>query len=553
MECQKMRQSYLVGIIFFISVFLRFLLGNFYPKTINCYPDEMLYLSLGESLWNHHDIQVFNAASSFKKMAYPLLIAPAFAFGEVKMQGTIIALINSVLMSLGVFPVYGLAKRILTQENHILFCAILNMISPTMTFSMTYMSENLAVPLSILLIYIVYRMWEEERMSRKIFFGGVAVGVMIWCYVAKSIALVFPVALVMMVLTQWVFGKDRKERIWAIVIGSAVLVVGIWLGYTRFLPADIMDKSGYALFGFLFFAVISVLGFCVLPVLIPGMCYSKMDEKAKRLYLFLVYTLIVTAVVVACLIYTSEDYPSLTPRAHLRYVEYLFVPFVMLLLQVIERDASLPSRISTWGIFSVWAVMLLGVFRGFSGQTIDQTMLFYWQLIAKEGREFSTYSVRLMSLLIIVVVAALIVTYGRNRKVFGRVITLGLVVMCVGNSALSVYVQYKTHTHTEAETAEMEQLREFVCEHQEANFLVLEPPQYCEMIDTFLIDCDNVRTGTEPVMTQEEWTFEPPTDITYAVVCEQGYQVAADAKCIMSYPNLGYSLYEIKEDRILEE
>ena len=40
--------------IFFLSIAIRFVLANFYPKTINCYPDELLYLSFGESLWNNH-------------------------------------------------------------------------------------------------------------------------------------------------------------------------------------------------------------------------------------------------------------------------------------------------------------------------------------------------------------------------------------------------------------------------------------------------------------------------------------------------------------------
>ena len=36
--------------IFLLSIAIRFVLANFYPKTINCYPDELLYLSFGESL-----------------------------------------------------------------------------------------------------------------------------------------------------------------------------------------------------------------------------------------------------------------------------------------------------------------------------------------------------------------------------------------------------------------------------------------------------------------------------------------------------------------------
>ena len=48
----------IVAILFLVSVVVRFFLANFYPRTINCYPDELLYLSLGDSFWNNHSIEV---------------------------------------------------------------------------------------------------------------------------------------------------------------------------------------------------------------------------------------------------------------------------------------------------------------------------------------------------------------------------------------------------------------------------------------------------------------------------------------------------------------
>ena len=39
-----------VGIVFFMSVMIRTVLGWYYPRTVNCYPDEALYLSAAESL-----------------------------------------------------------------------------------------------------------------------------------------------------------------------------------------------------------------------------------------------------------------------------------------------------------------------------------------------------------------------------------------------------------------------------------------------------------------------------------------------------------------------
>lgn len=548
----RKKTGFIVMMLFGGSVILRFLLGDFYPRTINCYPDELLYMSLGESLWNHHNIQVFHVASYFKKVGYSLLLSPTFAIGDIQVRGRAIALLNAVSISLGVFPLYGLAKRILSRERSILFCVVLYLISPSMTYSMTYMSENVSIPLSMLFLYLVYRVWEETSVTKKICPGILMILVMILCYVTKNVAMVFPVALVMAVLTDWLLKKERKQRIPALVSMAVVFVLAVWAGYTRFFPEGMMEKSGYVLFGFVFFVVLTLLGFCVIPVLLPGIGYKKLDEKAKKFYLLLVYIVLITAAVVACMIYTTEDYPSLTPRAHLRYVEFLFVPFVVLTWQLLEKEELTLSSKKTWMVYGIWAMGLLLVFRGFSGQTVDQTMLFYWQLIAREGRYFSLWSVKLLSLLVIVVFAVLLGMHNKKKKTFTRLLALGLILMSLGNGALSVYVQYKTHTHSSGETGEAEQLREFVQSHPTDNFLVLEPEQYCELIDTFLMDCENVRTGMEPGVTQIKETYQEPTDITYAIVCDGVYQVNDENRCVVTYPDLGYTLYAVKSKSILE-
>ncbi len=84
-------------------------------------------------------------------------------------------------------------------------------------------------------------------------------------------------------------------------------------------------------------------------------------------------------------------------------------------------------------------------------------------------------------------------------------------------------------------------------EHREDTFLVLEPSNYCEMIDTFLIDCDNVRTGLEPMMTQVEQSFKEPYEVDYVILFDQEYQIDREGECITTYPNLGYSLYRVKD------
>ena len=148
----KNSKLYIV-LLFGISVLLQFLFANYFPKTMNCYPDELLYLSTAEGLWNHGEVILFHMPSSFDKIGYPLVIAPIFAINNLKFRGVLLSVINSTLISLGVFPIYGLSKRLLKDAKLQYLSVVLYMISPTMTYAMTYMSEVVYVPLALTMIY----------------------------------------------------------------------------------------------------------------------------------------------------------------------------------------------------------------------------------------------------------------------------------------------------------------------------------------------------------------------------------------------------------------
>ena len=110
------KENRFVWAVFWISVIVRTVLGCYYPRTVNCYPDEALYLSAAASLWNQHKVLAFNLPTDFGKIGYSLLIAPAFAFSNLRVRTMAIGFISALVMSLGLFPVNALAKKLLKEE-----------------------------------------------------------------------------------------------------------------------------------------------------------------------------------------------------------------------------------------------------------------------------------------------------------------------------------------------------------------------------------------------------------------------------------------------------
>ena len=109
----------LIAFIFGFSVILRYLISDF-TKTIYIYPDELRYYMIAESIIDGRGITIYNGYTDFQKILYSLCIAPAFLFDDTIIQIKIISLINAIVMSSGIFPVYFLAKKILNNKRMII-------------------------------------------------------------------------------------------------------------------------------------------------------------------------------------------------------------------------------------------------------------------------------------------------------------------------------------------------------------------------------------------------------------------------------------------------
>ena len=681
-------------VVFVLSVFLRFILCNYFPKTINCYPDELLYLSAAESLWNNHGVMVYNLATTFKKVGYSFFIAPAFALENIHVRMSIIGLINSVLMSAGIFPVYGMARRFFKRNSFIWLSILFYIISPSMTYSMTFASENLYIPVSLVVLYVIVEVearWREyvneyitSFIMKNIGLLILGIGAWILAYITKELALVIPLALVAYMFmskivmsvrgdsrsyssdnvgnaadgaceidgnnSYGVAGAKNKSGLGSVIkllvagIAIVALVYGIWWFcnrgsnyYQLGINTEILSQRwGYLLYGFGFFVTISIVGLLVVPVLLPMTTKGQMNRSAARLYYIMLLIILGTAAIVAYTIYMYEDYPSMTPRAHVRYVEYLYVPFLMVLMTMWERReepraiAAAKANVTTykpattgktetiisdvaevesksdasklnWPGIIMAAVCLGGmkfIFNGFNGQTIDHTTLFYMQLFAADGKVFSPMVANVLILAITVVSLVLMGMYSTGShsfnkvqdtseeqasgarsskigktKMFWKIFITGAIIMSLGNSVLSGYIQYKTHTHSEQEIAEIYDIRDFVRNHNDDTFLVMESVAGEEMLDTFLMDCDNLVYASEGVLFEQAllgdegldldvapiWgrgvaggvNYDNIDEVDYIIVFTDVYKMSGDAELVGEYPANNCVIYKTFNTRQL--
>lgn len=143
------KQLKIYGIILFIiSTGIYFLLSN-HIKVLYVYYDELRYYGFARNFANGKGLFLYNIPYTDQKILYDIFLIPAFWISDKFRQLSAIALINSILVTSGIFPIYILGKRIIKNNFNLLLCLILYCFFSDLNFSQTFMSENLFIPLAL--------------------------------------------------------------------------------------------------------------------------------------------------------------------------------------------------------------------------------------------------------------------------------------------------------------------------------------------------------------------------------------------------------------------
>jgi hypothetical protein len=115
--------------------------------------DELVYQKLAQGLGRSGQLALFNNAGLTYSPLYSVVLAPIYALGaSAPAAYHWIKIVNAVLMSLSIFPVYKIARFVLPRRPSLL-AAALSVLAPLMFYSDFVMSENLAYPLFLITVW----------------------------------------------------------------------------------------------------------------------------------------------------------------------------------------------------------------------------------------------------------------------------------------------------------------------------------------------------------------------------------------------------------------
>lgn len=514
------RKRLIIAFVLYLAV--RICISVF-PKVATTYADELLYLELAQNIWRKGVLSLFCVPVRFAKILYPLTLSPFFAIADPIARTTAISVFNAVLVSSALIPGWLIAVRMIQDRKRQLAAMVLLACMADMNFSVTFMAENLYLPLLLWGVYFLIRELDRDEAR----FGAAALAGC-WCfllYTAKESGAAFLAAASVLQLRRIVIRKgQRKQWIQAAAVFAAAFLVpflalrltlfaGMPYSYSAQAALSNLDSAGK--WRFLLGSGASILLYFLLSLLIlpavAGLRRIRGDGRRDALIMLTgLYTLL-TALGIAFAICLPDDFGSGDLRIHLRY--FAGVPFLLAVLLLSGRERAgetvrnrlLSGRTAGTLLAIILSFLLLSPIR--TGSLVDAPALEAMRLLPEGTR----WPVVLLSLAGLALLGIWII---RGERAFIRWTAVALLCAQVANGTAFVLRASRSEG---PEAAGEAILLDRLMDSLDGNMLVVKSSLYDareRTLDTYSND-DYYAVETEDLM-QLAWESERPGVIDLA-------------------------------------
>ncbi len=459
------KETKIVILAYFIFVLAKFILSYLIPSP-SIFSDEYLYSKMARSFFYHGNFLVSNTPVRNYPPLYPILISISYIFKDMTVVYSAMKLINSIVSSLIIFPVYFIAKDFLNHKKSLLISIIVSVASPIFITPAYIMSENLFYPLICLTILFLYKSFETNKI-KYFLISGVLLA-------ASFLTRMIGIAIVPITLITYLF-KRREIKFTNIVytyLTSLILVIpwfirnayrfgfslrGILGNYKGLTPESVSSISTKLVSFFSWLALYSgylILASLILPLIYYVLSYKIKDKNFKTLFI------ISTSAILFFIILAANQSSYLTNVIHLdgpfkfftgrpigRYVE----PVLALIITVgliayyklkPKKETVRTITISTSLVLAFSSLLTLGALFPFNNSSLTYLGTFQYIIeyifLNKTSTETTFHWQSFLVMLTLFIILPFIVYKLKDHK---RVI-LAIFVFLLFNSALAYSVTY---------------------------------------------------------------------------------------------------------------
>lgn len=403
--CGEKYEFAIVLFFYLAGTAVYFLLGNF-SKAIYIYMDEVFYYDMARGIFRGNGFAINNFMPNFEKIAYPLVLAPLFAIKDGVLRVAVMTLLNSALILSSVFPAWLISRELGVSRKGRLIVLAITVFYPDMMYSVTFMSENMYLPVCLWTVYIWLRSFKTPRIGYSVAFAVLAY----IAYLCKEIALAFPLTaigfeLIFPVVDHLLGGNPERKRLReryhvkriAYSIMSAALFfllsetaertifAGVFSSYQLGHNSALLGSADTWLFiveSVLFYFAMVALAAFIIPVVYPLVKYRSLDRSSRGLFLFMLFMCFVITAALDYTVALSEDIYKPAVRSLLRYYSPQILVIFVVFFRCLDKISFDNGRRRTWIVLLVATLYTCLNYSGlYCGSVVDQAMLNWYKEI----------------------------------------------------------------------------------------------------------------------------------------------------------------------------
>jgi Dolichyl-phosphate-mannose-protein mannosyltransferase len=312
-------------------------------------PDEMIYASLGQSLWEDGKMTIFGGPTGFYSLVYPALAGLPFVLFGLEDGYEVLKALQALVMSLTAVPVYLWARR-LASPWWAVVAAVLTLAVPALLYAGLIMTEVAFYPALVLAAWATAAALERPSLGRQ----ALLVGAIVLAAATRLQALVLvPVVLSAVGLAALLERAPRLPlRFWPALVGLAVPALawfawraaasgweGVLGSYAAAADSDyaLGEASRFVVYHFADLLLLTAFfPVCAVALLAWEAFRGRERSKAARAYVATAVPLTVWLVVEVG-VFASENVNQLAERDLIGIVPVLFVGFAVWLARGAPR------------------------------------------------------------------------------------------------------------------------------------------------------------------------------------------------------------------------
>ena len=396
-----------IFIIFIIGILFHFLISLLFSQPF-IFGDEVSYKTMAYSFYKYGDLYHIQSTqmghtTEIPNFLYQLLISPSFYFGDFFL--VIIKLINSITVSLIIFPLYFILKDFIDNDLYIFFSLVLILLIPDLNYSVSVMPESLFLLLFILTFYFSYKYFINNNI-KFLLLSSLCASLLLLTK-PHAIATIFSIMGVYFInILIALIKKDlnqikiyiRDIFIFLLVISSIVYILskifanGFSLGFYSSVTTLLNNEFNLMSFSKNLIGHISTI-MIIYGVPLLALIYSVFEnfnfqennEKKKKFY-FSVLTLIILFIVLVMVIKFTNDISSSENylRIHARYYFYLY-PLLLISLFIFDLKMKKYKKVFLVLFSLIYLFNFYILFSNFSSQNglITDNIQLVWILFLK--------------------------------------------------------------------------------------------------------------------------------------------------------------------------